>query len=579
MRISRPLAVLAVLVVTTFAWPATAQAATLTVGPGGGSGQCESPTYSVIQDAVDDASGNDTIYLCAGTYALATAIAVDVAVTFEGAGADVTVLDGGATHRIMAIDTSAVTVSGLTLRNGATTGDGGAISSAGPLTIRDSVFTGNSAVDSGGAVYAANGLSISGSTFSGNTAAGFDAGGAVYALDVERTVVIEGSTFSNNATGNRGGAVVVDGDVSISASTFTANSAVDAADDDGEGGAVYSAWSGADVVIEDSSFIDNMADRLGGAVLAEGPVTITGSTFSENELLVEVGIGGAVWADGLTVSASTFSRNLAKAGGALASTSGEIVVSGSTFIGNFASAQGSAIRTGAALVQAWNSTFVGNSAGREGDGGAIATDATVDLTNVTFSQNTGGTGAETSVRAIGGGSAANTIFGDPFGAGVDDGCGASGLSDGGGNLTTDATCPGAVVDLADLALQPLADNGGPTQTVALGAASVAIDAGVDAVCEASPVSGIDQRGYVRPSGAACDSGAYEYEAVPATRDPAQLPPTWYQAISRGSADACPTGYAPSWAQWPNGGQGGYTCEASVVYDPSTGKWVGRPGIG
>ena len=57
---------------------------------------------------------------------------------------------------------------------------------------------------------------------------------------------------------------------------------------------------------------------------------------------------------------------------------------------------------------------------------------------------------------------------------------------------------------AEINLGTLADNGGPTQTMALLAGSVAIDAGDDLSCPAT-----DQRGVLRPQGAHCDIGAYE----------------------------------------------------------------------
>ena len=55
----------------------------------------------------------------------------------------------------------------------------------------------------------------------------------------------------------------------------------------------------------------------------------------------------------------------------------------------------------------------------------------------------------------------------------------------------------------------LADNGGPTRTIALAlvAGNPAIDAATASVCAAAPVNAIDQRGKPRPS--ACDIGAYE----------------------------------------------------------------------
>jgi hypothetical protein len=66
--------------------------------------------------------------------------------------------------------------------------------------------------------------------------------------------------------------------------------------------------------------------------------------------------------------------------------------------------------------------------------------------------------------------------------------------------------------LADI-LDPagLADNGGPTSTIALvqGAANPAIDTATSAVCAAAPVNAVDQRGLPRP--AACDIGAFEIQ--------------------------------------------------------------------
>jgi hypothetical protein len=66
----------------------------------------------------------------------------------------------------------------------------------------------------------------------------------------------------------------------------------------------------------------------------------------------------------------------------------------------------------------------------------------------------------------------------------------------------------------------LANNGGPTQTIALLAGSPAINGGDPEVCANPPVDGLDQRGYVRPSTGhtQCSIGAYEADAIPCTGD-------------------------------------------------------------
>ena len=71
-----------------------------------------------------------------------------------------------------------------------------------------------------------------------------------------------------------------------------------------------------------------------------------------------------------------------------------------------------------------------------------------------------------------------------------------------GGCPTDSTCTNLVA--SDPMLQPLANNGGLTQNMALGAGSSAVDAGDDGSCPSN-----DQRGVTRPQLAHCDIGAYE----------------------------------------------------------------------
>jgi hypothetical protein len=93
------------------------------------------------------------------------------------------------------------------------------------------------------------------------------------------------------------------------------------------------------------------------------------------------------------------------------------------------------------------------------------------------------------------------------------------ITDAGHNLSSDSTCAFTSVgslNNTDPKLGPLADNGGPTLTMALLPGSPAINAGDTA---AAPLT--DQRGFPRPSGLAADIGAYEYAAPDFTPLPSQ----------------------------------------------------------
>uniref|UniRef100_UPI003569B55B choice-of-anchor Q domain-containing protein n=1 Tax=Actinotalea sp. TaxID=1872145 RepID=UPI003569B55B len=90
-----------------------------------------------------------------------------------------------------------------------------------------------------------------------------------------------------------------------------------------------------------------------------------------------------------------------------------------------------------------------------------------------------------------------------------EGGGAATITSGGNNVISDGSCnPNGTTDQSstDALLGPLADNGGPTLTHALGAGSPAIDA-----ADAGTSPATDQRGVARPQGAGFDVGAFELE--------------------------------------------------------------------
>jgi hypothetical protein len=151
-------------------------------------------------------------------------------------------------------------------------------------------------------------------------------------------------------------------------------------------------------------------------------------------------------------------------------------------------------------------------------GGGLANDRSsstlkgeAKLNGVTIAGNTGGGVSSTPPAKL---LLANTLV-----AGNSGGDCAGTVVSGGYNLiqsTSGCTIAGSLtgnVTGKPAKLGPLANNGGPTQTMALLAGSPAIDAGNPAApgsgkgaCEAA-----DQRGVRRPAGKACDLGAFELD--------------------------------------------------------------------
>jgi hypothetical protein len=179
--------------------------------------------------------------------------------------------------------------------------------------------------------------------------------------------------------------------------------------------------------------------------------------------------------------------------------------------GNSALGDGGGILISGGTATLTNSTVSGNDA-LGGGGGIAGGSATITGSTITNNRsdsdgnNTGDGGGV--FRSIGTVSIANSIL-----AGNLDGpttthpdCSGAITSNDHNLIGSTAGCtvtPQANDDIGAVTLGPLAFNGGPTETHALPAGNAAINHG--------PTSGTgtDQRGVVRPVGAAFDTGAYE----------------------------------------------------------------------
>ncbi|MFK5892150.1 MAG: IPTL-CTERM sorting domain-containing protein [Pseudomonadota bacterium] len=267
---------------------------------------------------------------------------------------------------------------------------------------------------------------------------------------------------------------------------------------------------GGNLTLQDCVIQNNITNVDGGGLYTNaGNVVITRCTFNNNEATNRSGGGIVSFAGGITVTDSTFSGNTARSGGGILS-GGNLSVKNSTFTSNTAeSGGGITLSNGNSLIA--NSTISGNTATNQGGGGIyVAAAGILNTYNTTVSGNTSlaGTGGGIHIVAAGQNHLRNTIVANSI-VGLD--CfDSSAPNTNINNLIEDNTCSPSLS--GDPLLSALASNGGNTQTMALGAGSLAIDAGDAGVCSnAATVNSLDQRGTVRP--AACDIGAYELIAA------------------------------------------------------------------
>ncbi|MDX6649067.1 MAG: hypothetical protein QOJ97_1018 [Solirubrobacteraceae bacterium] len=240
-----------------------------------------------------------------------------------------------------------------------------------------------------------------------------------------------------------------------------------------------------------------LSPRGGGVWQAAGNLTLANMRVTANQVDNATASGGGIQHEGagtLTIAATLVDTNLAKGGAA----AGQLGRGGGIFAA-----------TGSGAVTIASSTLTANgvqgAAGSQGGGLATETGSSVALVNATLAANTA-TGAGTlggNVAPGGPVTARNTIVSGgtaPAGANC-----AGALSSQGSNLELGTGC--GFDRNADPGLGALADNGGPTDTLAITTAGPAFDAGTDAGCPA-----IDQRGQGRPQGRVCDIGAFEVVA-------------------------------------------------------------------
>jgi CSLREA domain-containing protein len=273
------------------------------------------------------------------------------------------------------------------------------------------------------------------------------------------------------------------------------------------------------------SIADGVAISDGAGIDNAGTLTVADCVFSGNEA---EGPGGGIFNRGvLTVTKSTFSGNVGDGGGGILNDVGAtLTVTGSTFTGNISLHGGAGALSNDGTLNVINSTFFNNRCAHSCTAG-IFNDGVLTVTNSTFSSNMGSPGGI--FNFLGSASIKSTILASsmfpPPPVGLPSAnCGGT-ITDAGYNISDDLSCGFAKTGSANngdgvnplLSASGPADNGGPTQTIALQSGSPAIDAIPVADCtdQASPPNPIttDQRGLLRPDAGEqlCDIGAYEFQ--------------------------------------------------------------------
>jgi large repetitive protein len=239
----------------------------------------------------------------------------------------------------------------------------------------------------------------------------------------------------------------------------------------------------------------------GGGIRNQGTLTLSNDTFSANTSTTS---GGGVYNTGtLTVSNSTFTNNSANYGGGLSSV-GTATLTGCTFNGNSASITAGGIVNWNGTLTLSNSTLASNIA--ETGAGIInyGTTAVLTLSNDTIAYNTDSVGNGAGVENYQGTvTMLNTIVaGNHLNSSANDVSGTIAVANnnviGNSSGMTITSGAGNHLNVSAGLASALANNGGPTQTIALLSTSIAMNNGgaLTAIATGHPVGVTDTTIYV-----------------------------------------------------------------------------------
>src|ERR1017187_2627413 len=494
------------------------------------------------------AGGGTVTFACDGTITLGNTLSNSLNTVLDGSGHQITISGGGTVQVFYVNNNTSLTLSNLTIANGysvgafATTsfgpddpnlvGRGGGILNQGNLLLANCVFINNQAIGGyvfmgyggsgqGGAIFNMGTNVIDNCVFGKNSASGgnggspnygFSAGGGGYAeggvIYNEGSLTITRSSFTNNSAYGRDGAAAQGQPNSVGGITGGSGGAAN-------GGAIYNSGS---LLLQSSAVAVNTTSGGGGGTGGPGPNTVIsdgsngyggtgGSGGSGSGAIFNAGIANLV---NVTVALN----GTAGGGGGQGGTGGANLVQhpdwpgGSGGTGGAGGRGSGGIQDTSGFLRMTNCTVVSNAgvggSGGSGGSGGVGTAPDYPL-GPTGSVGTSGT-------AVGGVKTIGCVLANTLLASNNPANWSGTITDAGHNLSADASCvftgTGSRTNINPM-LGPLANNGGPTLTMALLPGSPAIDAGGSAGAPAT-----DQRGVARPQGPGVGIGAFEFQYIP-----------------------------------------------------------------
>ena len=289
---------------------------------------------------------------------------------------------------------------------------------------------------------------------------------AVYSgtVTLSGVAIVHGRASVNDGTVYEGGGIYNTANLTINRCVISGNTNVHGNLQFSVGGGVYNHGF---LTVNDSTVSDNSTEDLGGGLINNTQLTMNNCTVSANISVPPYGEGGGIFGD---VNAQTVLNNCTLQGNVAP-------IGGAVNAGDPSSESSSDLQLN-------NCTIYANSATDQF--GGVFSFSPLEIHNTIIAGNSGGDIYQNWQKALV--SAGHNFIGS--------------ADDSAGWVASDLT--GSNAHPLDPALDVLADNGGPTFTMALQPGSAAIDAGDDAIALTT-----DQRGRPRKAGAHVDIGAYE----------------------------------------------------------------------